>query len=276
MDDYLVEQIVEQKARLAEDYLDQTCKLEKGKAYPDFRRLKRLAKRYGVYKDAEGRYIQATTIPDGGTMNTSRTNVSSMEEGNGEGDLTERARHEDAVLLGSSLRQQIERKMGEMNVKRKNGLEEGRTFIEQINWDSQRMMTLMESEKTRIASDLKSAWDRDTHVRNVLKLRRKMLKKGGFVFKSKPPTPSTELEQEGLAGKAAYQRRQNGKDGVPPRVPRRKSQVEEESRRESGGESGGGTSRRRKQKMVKVNLTATQTAMVPEDMSVGYDMRTAR
>jgi hypothetical protein len=66
LDEYLVKQIVEQKKRLNDDYLDNTCKLEKGKAYPDFRRLKRLAKRYGVYKDSEGRYIQATVLPEGG------------------------------------------------------------------------------------------------------------------------------------------------------------------------------------------------------------------
>ena len=64
LDAYLVEQIKEQKQRLQEDYLDNTCKLEKGKAYPDFRRLKRLAKRYGVYKDAEGRFVQVS----GGTL----------------------------------------------------------------------------------------------------------------------------------------------------------------------------------------------------------------
>jgi hypothetical protein len=60
LDAYLVEQIKEQKQRLQEDYLDSTGKLEKGKAYPDFRRLKRLAKRYGVYKDAEGRFVQVS------------------------------------------------------------------------------------------------------------------------------------------------------------------------------------------------------------------------
>ena len=65
LDAYLVEQIKEQKQRLQEDYLDSTGKLEKGKAYPDFRRLKRLAKRYGVYKDAEGRFVQ---VSGGGTV----------------------------------------------------------------------------------------------------------------------------------------------------------------------------------------------------------------
>jgi hypothetical protein len=135
-----------------------------------------------------------------------------------------------------------------------------------------------------VSSDLKSAWDRDTHVKNVLKLRRKMLKKGGFVFRSKPPTPSNVDGGTGLADDEAYERRRTGNDGVPPRVPRQRSQVENEKRGMHTGRSGGGgggTTRRRRRKkgatkMVKVNLTATQTAMVPQDMSVGYDMRSAR
>ena len=70
----------------------------------------------------------------------------------------------------------------EANNKRRNDLEEGRNFLEQINWDSRRMMKLMQSEKSKVTNELKMAWDRDTHVKNVLKLRRKMLKKGRSSF----------------------------------------------------------------------------------------------
>ena len=66
-----------------------------------------------------------------------------------EGDQTEREKQEDAVALGLALRQQIEYNMNVMNQQRKGELEEGRHFIEQINWDSKRMMHLMESEKAR-------------------------------------------------------------------------------------------------------------------------------
>jgi len=289
--------------------------------------------------------MQATVLPEGGAMDTSRS-VGLDGGDKEEGDQTEREKQEDAVALGLALRHQIEYNMNVMNQQRKGELEEGRHFIEQINWDSKRMMHLMESEKARgkssgwsvvfsggggrwcflvlvvcfffgvscclflcvvvvfflvhaltlfvpppciallrpVSSDLKSAWDRDTHVKNVLKLRRKMLKKGGFVFRSKPPTPSNVDGGTGLADDEAYERRRTGNDGVPPRVPRQRSQVENEKRGMHTGRSGGGgggTTRRRRRKkgatkMVKVNLTATQTAMVPQDMSVGYDMRSAR
>ena len=66
-----------------------------------------------------------------------------------EGDQTEREKQEDAVALGLALRHQIEYNMNVMNQQRKGELEEGRHFIEQINWDSKRMMHLMESEKAR-------------------------------------------------------------------------------------------------------------------------------
>jgi hypothetical protein len=271
LDEFLVDQIVVQKKREEEDYLDNTGKLEKGKAYPDFRRLKKLARTYGVYKDKEGRYVQATTLPDGERMVlTSR----SEDDQEGGGDETERAREEDAVLLGTMLRDQIERRMSEMSKARRGELEEGRNFIEQIKWDSKRMLTLQEDEKVRVASEMKEAWDRDIHVRNVLKMRKKMLKRGGFVFTSKPPTPNTLPEGGGrLASDEAYERRASGKDGSAPRHLRRKKS----SKGRSGG-SGSGTARSRGGKMVLVNLTGTQSVMVPEeeDVSVGYDMRTAR
>ena len=75
-----------------------------------------------------------------------------------------------------------------------------------------------------LLGELKEAWDRDTHVRNVLKLRRKMLKRGGFVFRSKPPTPATG--GAGPGGSAAPQQRftekglQQRAKGLPPRAPR--------------------------------------------------------
>ena len=142
------------------------------------------------------------------------------------------------------------------------------------------MLTLQEDEKMRVAREMKEAWDRDIHVRNVLKMRKKMLKRGGFVFTSKPPTPSTLLEGAKLASDEAYERRAAGKDGSapPPRHSTKKGR-KSSSRRRSGG--GGSSSRRSEGKMVKVNLTGTQTVMMQEeekeeDVSVGYDMRTAR
>jgi|SaaInlStandDraft_1057018.scaffolds.fasta_scaffold173125_1 hypothetical protein len=110
-------------------------------------------------------------------MNTARS-VNDSDEG----DMTERGRHEEAIELGETLRKQIEYRMREANNKRRNDLEEGRNFLEQINWDSRRMMKLMQSEKSKVTNELKMAWDRDTHVKNVLKLRRKMLKKGRSSF----------------------------------------------------------------------------------------------
>ena len=281
LDKYLVKQIVVQKKREKEDYLENTGKLQKGKAYPDFRRFKRLARTYGVYKDAEGRYVQATTLPEGERMMLTSRTEDELEEGGGQpGDETERAREEDAIRLGTVLREQIELRMSEMNDKRRGELEEGRNFIEQIKWDSQRMLTLQEDEKMRVAREMKEAWDRDIHVRNVLKMRKKMLKRGGFVFTSKPPTPSTLLEGAKLASDEAYERRAAGKDGSapPPRHSTKKGR-KSSSRRRSGG--GGSSSRRSEGKMVKVNLTGTQTVMMQEeekeeDVSVGYDMRTAR
>jgi uncharacterized membrane protein len=92
--------------------------------------------------------VQATVLPEGGAMDTSRS-VGLDGGDKEEGDQTEREKQEDAVALGLALRQQIEYNMNVMNQQRKGELEEGRHFIEQINWDSKRMMHLMESEKAR-------------------------------------------------------------------------------------------------------------------------------
>ena len=286
LDIFLRTQISEQKSRIKEDDLSNRGTNERGRAYPNFKRLKRLAKIYGVYKDKEGRWIQATKISEGEKMML--TNRSETESSSSTGDMTERAKQEEAVRLGLALRDQIEIRMEQMNQQRKNELEEGRTFIEQINWDSQRMLSLMETEKTKTATDLKNAWDRDTHVRNVLKLRRKMLKRGGFVFSSKPPTPADSMDR--LAPAEAYERRRNGTDGsAPPRSSRRNSSKKKDSGTSSRGVRGSSSSSKSstgsnyisqiKDGMEKVNLTGTQSIMVPAkqpDMSVGYDMRSAR
>jgi hypothetical protein len=92
--------------------------------------------------------LQATVLPEGGAMDTSRS-VGLDGGDKEEGDQTEREKQEDAVALGLALRHQIEYNMNVMNQQRKGELEEGRHFIEQINWDSKRMMHLMESEKAR-------------------------------------------------------------------------------------------------------------------------------
>jgi len=92
--------------------------------------------------------VQATVLPEGGAMDTSRS-VGLDGGDKEEGDQTEREKQEDAVALGLALRHQIEYNMNVMNQQRKGELEEGRHFIEQINWDSKRMMHLMESEKAR-------------------------------------------------------------------------------------------------------------------------------
>ena len=92
--------------------------------------------------------MQATVLPEGGAMDTSRS-VGLDGGDKEEGDQTEREKQEDAVALGLALRHQIEYNMNVMNQQRKGELEEGRHFIEQINWDSKRMMHLMESEKAR-------------------------------------------------------------------------------------------------------------------------------
>jgi hypothetical protein len=82
----------------------------------------------------------------------------------------------------------------------------------------------------------------------------------------------------GLADGAAYERRKSGNDGVPPRIPRKRSQVEIEKRKRDGkSTSRSRINTSRNHKMEKVNLTGTQTAMVAvPDVSVGYDMRSAR
>ncbi len=251
LDEFLRTQIVEQKQRLKESDLDVRGVKQKGKAYPDFRRLKRLAKRYGVRRGPDGKIQIGTSRSERGGLSTGRSTARSSGGGR-----TERLQREEAVALGRALRDQIETRMDAAKHRRRSQLEEGRRFVDQINWDSQRMLSMMASEKEAVARELKEAWDRDTHVRNVLKLRRKMLKRGGFVFRSKPPTPATG--GAGPGGSAAPQQRftekglQQRAKGLPPRAPA------------PGDED-------------KINLTATTTLpAVPKDHSVGYDMRTAR
>ena len=136
-------------------------------------------------------------------------------------------------------------------------LEEGRRFVEQVQWEARRMHAMKLAEKARAQKELKAAWDRDTHVRNVIKLRRKVLKRGGFIAGSKPPTPQASPLR------SVRSSRRSGRTGA-----KSKSQ-----KRATG-------------RMVKANLSATTSAMIPEvvtadpdepqDMSVGYDMRTGR
>ena len=57
LDEFLRGQIVEQKKRLKEEDLDVRGVHRKGKAYPDFRRMKRLAKRYGVRRGSDGEIL---------------------------------------------------------------------------------------------------------------------------------------------------------------------------------------------------------------------------
>ena len=191
-------------------------------------------------------------------MNSARSTFSAATDrtdtpldADGVGAETARRRREEAVELGAALRQQIQRRMKQAENDRRHELEEGRRFIDQITEDSRRMLLMREQERATVAADLKDAWDRDTHVRNILKLRRKVLKRGGFVFKSKPPTPT-------VGGGIARQRKRKSKRGGQSssrRVPAKDAPLE------------------------KVNLTGTTTMMLPErtpDHSVGYDMRTAR
>ena len=158
--------------------------------------------------------------------------------------------------LGAALRRQIERRMGQAENDRRHELEEGRRFVDQIAEDSRKMLLMQEEQRATVAADLKEAWDRDTHVRNVLKLRRKMLKRGGFVFKSQPSTPADEGEGGGSSSNSSR---------------RRKTKKGKKSARRKKAPTG---------PLEKVNLTGTTTAMMlPEvkpDHSVGYDMRTAR
>jgi hypothetical protein len=253
LDEFLRGQISEQKQRLKEEDLDVRGVFRKGKAYPDFRRMKRLAKRYGVRRGADGEII----------VNTARS-VSSLAtdatepglDADGMGEKTARRQHDEAVELGAALRRQIERRMGQAENDRRHELEEGRRFVDQIAEDSRKMLLMQEEQRATVAADLKEAWDRDTHVRNVLKLRRKMLKRGGFVFKSQPSTPADEGEGGGSSSNSSR---------------RRKTKKGKKSARRKKAPTG---------PLEKVNLTGTTTAMMlPEvkpDHSVGYDMRTAR
>ena len=306
LDGFLVEQIKIQKQRLKEDDTNNRGTNERGRAYPNFRRLKRLAKIYGVYKDKEGRFVQNTIMRDDEKMSLTNRSEDDTDFGGlggvdgdpSTGAETERRIRQEATELGLALRHQIERRMSEMNNKRRSELEEGRTFIEQINWDSKRMLALKMKEHERTQLDLKEAWDRDTHVKNVLKLRRKMLKRGGFIFQKKPPTPAEAMDR--LAPKEAYERRENGKDGAAPRNKgirgkQNKMENSKSTTARSNQVANPDYISQTKNGMEKVNLTATQTMMVPvlhdtiissylteskkekkPDISVGYDMRSAR
>lgn len=252
LDEFLRGQIVEQKQRLKNEDIDVRGVYRKGKAYPDFRRMKRLAKRYGVRRGSGGEILINTA------RSTSSLKTDASEDrvdADGVGIETARRQQREAVELGEALRLQIERRLEQTKEDRRHELEEGRRFVQQISDDSRRMLQMMEEERNSVHADLKEAWDRDTHVKNVLKLRRKMLKKGGFVFSSKPPTPSIATN----SGTTKKKRKKRQKRGNAP-TPR--------------------TGRKKSGPLVKVNLTGTTTAMLPEvekkDHSVGYDMRTAR
>ena len=75
-------QIKIQKQRLKEDDTNNRGTNERGRAYPNFRRLKRLAKIYGVYKDKEGRFVQNTIMRDDEKMSlTNRSKKQTKKKG---------------------------------------------------------------------------------------------------------------------------------------------------------------------------------------------------
>ena len=152
LDEFLRGQIVEQKKRLKEEDLDVRGVHRKGKAYPDFRRMKRLAKRYGVRRGSDGEIIVNSARS---TFSAATDRTDTPLDADGVGAETARRRREEAVELGAALRQQIQRRMKQAENDRRHELEEGRRFIDQITEDSRRMLLMREQERATVAADLK-------------------------------------------------------------------------------------------------------------------------
>jgi hypothetical protein len=143
--------------------------------------------------------------------------------------------------LGLILRRQIEDKMASMQHQRDSELNDGRRFIAHVNAAAQEQRRKMLFERNQVRNDLREAWDRAANVKEMIAARRKKMKKGGIVF-----------DRNGNVVEGGSFRSKNSSSNWFS----------------GGGSSSRGSSRR----------SQSQSALpeVPKDISVGFDMRSAR
>ena len=141
--------------------------------------------------------------------------------------------------LGQILRRQIEDKMASMQRQRDSELNDGRRFIAHINAAAQEQRRRMLLERTQVRNELREAWDRAAHVKAMVAARRKKMKKGGIVFD----------KNGNVVEGVSFKRRSSSSNFF-------------------SGSSSRGSSRNSK--------SQSSLPEVPKDISVGFDMRSAR
>ena len=129
--------------------------------------------------------------------------------------------------------------MASMQRQRDAELNDGRRFIAHVNAAAQEQRRKMLIERTQVRNELREAWDRAANVKEMVAARRKKMKKGGIVF---------------------------DKNG---------NIIEGDSLRKSSSSSNffSGTSSRASSRHSKSQSSLPE---VPKDISVGFDMRSAR
>ena len=140
-----------------------------------------------------------------------------------------------------------------MKRQRELELRDGRRFINHINAAAREQQRKMTLEKQRVQSKLMEAWDRDTYTRNMIENRRKKMKKGGISF-----GPDGEI----ITGSTYKSPSTGGIFGGN----------EDEDKKKV-------INKKKKKRIVekpKPEAPTKQLPDVPKDISVGFDMRSAR
>ena len=208
-------------------------------AYPDLHRFQKLARKYGVGK------MRPHTSGGGFGSARSMKSTDSVDS-----NYLTRVRGQQ---LGEIIRRQIEDKMAAMKRQRELELRDGRRFINHINAAAREQQRKMTLEKQRVQSKLMEAWDRDTYTRNMIENRRKKMKKGGISF-----GPDGEI----ITGSTYKSPSTGGIFGGN----------EDEDKKKV-------INKKKKKRIVekpKLEAPTKQLPDVPKDISVGFDMRSAR
>eukprot|EP00943_MAST-04B_sp_MAST-4B-sp1_P007016 g7016.t1 len=208
-------------------------------AYPDLHRFQKLARKYGVGK------VRPQTSGGGFGSARSMKSTDSVDS-----NYLTRVRGQQ---LGEIIRRQIEDKMAAMKRQRELELRDGRRFINHVNAAAREQQRKMNLEKERVKNNLMQAWDRDTHTRNMILNRRKKMKKGGILF-----GPDGEI----ITGSTYKSPSTGGIFGGNDENDKVKKKGKSEEK-----------------KIVekpKVSQIQQQLPQVPKDISVGFDMRSAR